>query len=168
MLGIDATSLMADPGPSPEPEAASAPRRRFLRSTRLHPPSLALGLLLGGLCTFGSLTLWQRQRSSAPAGSLPAPAAAGPELKPAAPTPRQEDASAPEPRASAAAERNPQIDALLNSADVAFRAKMEGCPAVSLAIRLAREPDDILRQGRIHPAQEEEIRRYAARCGLRF
>ena len=155
--------------PGAPPPAEAEPRTPSPGRLRLHPPSLGLGLLLGGLGALLIFTAWQRNRPPlAEVGDSPAPAATSPSSPPSSPRNESGPESAPAARTSGGGSRNRQIDALLNSADMAFRAEMDGCQAVSLAIRLAQEPDDTLRQGEVHPAQRREISTYAERCGLRF
>jgi hypothetical protein len=111
---------------------------------------------------------WHRSRPPLAEGKKSPPASASGRSSLPLPPAESDAESTPAAKSSENGSRNAQIDALLNSADVAFRAKMDGCPAVSLAIRLAQEPDDRLLQGKVPPAQRQEIRSYAQRCGLRF
>lgn len=156
---------MDDPSPAPSRDPGS--RRRFPVRFRLHPPSLLLGILAGLLGAVLAMEARQRPRPTVvqedrfPRATVTRPEGLPPQATEATPPPPSPDPSKP-------SSRNVQVDALLNSADLAFRAGMDGCPAVSLAIRLAREPEGHLSEGAVGSAQSQEIRGYAERCELRF
>jgi hypothetical protein len=60
---------------------------------------------------------------------------------------------------------NTAISDNLNAADGMFKAGMDGCPSVSLAIMAANSPGTF---GVATGEQRNELKSYAARCGLRF
>lgn len=162
---------MAETGSPPSPPPADGVQRHLPGRFRLHPPSLIVGIVLGVIGSLPIMVLWQQARRPGAAQSPPPPTTGRGQKAPTSPPSVEAGPVAvPSPvrDASKAPGRNSQVDALLNSADLAFRSRMDGCPAVSLAIRLAREPDDVLSEGRVGPEQRQEIRRYAERCGLRF
>jgi hypothetical protein len=69
------------------------------------------------------------------------------------------------PAPSPSAPLNPHVSDNLNAADVAFRAGMDGCSGVSIAITAANSPNI---WGPTSPAQRAELKPYADRCKLRF
>ena len=60
---------------------------------------------------------------------------------------------------------NTHVNDNLNAADGMFRAGMDGCPSVSLAIMAANNPSIY---GPVSSSQRREVAEYASRCGLRF
>ena len=141
--------------PITTPPSAPDPLR-FALDVRSLWSGIALGALGAVLVVLG----WQRIQ--APAAQGQAPQATRSPTRPERPAP---------PRATETSEENgpnTQINDLLNSADVAFKADLDGCPAVSVAIRLVNNPEDVSGFGPVTSEQRAELKSYAARCGLRF
>ena len=137
------------------PPPASDPQR-FGLDVRSLWSGIGLGALGAVLVVLG----WQRIQ--APTAKATAPRTSRPPAGPERPV---------QPRSSETrSEKGPntQINDLLNSADVAFKADLDGCPAVSVAIRLVNNPEDVSGFGPVTSEQRAELKSYAARCGLRF
>ena len=81
---------------------------------------------------------------------------------PTASVPASQQPATPPP---SSAPPNTHVSDNLNAADLAFRAGMDGCPGVSIAITAANSPTIY---GPTSPAQRAELKPYADRCKLRF
>lgn len=66
---------------------------------------------------------------------------------------------------TAPAHANSHVRNNLNAADGLFRADMDGCTSVSMAIMAASNPSTF---GPVSSSQRAEVARYARRCNLRF
>ena len=67
--------------------------------------------------------------------------------------------------APAAALANSHVRNNLNAADGMFKAGMDGCTSVSIAIQAATTPSIF---GPVSASDRSEVARYAKRCNLRF
>ena len=65
---------------------------------------------------------------------------------------------------AAPAYANKHVQDNLNAADNMFRAGMDGCPSVSIAITAYNNPETFGR----NTVSRSEVARYARRCNLRF
>ena len=82
-----------------------------------------------------------------------------------APTPPALEPEAAEPEPAQPTAGNTTISDNLNAADVMFKAGMDGCTNVSVAISAANSPGTF---GVATAEQRNELKSYAARCNLRF